>query len=149
RAAQDEAVMAPRRVCRAAHRALQPPHGGRFGGLAGATCPRLTPADWAWVQAIGARHDARYYRVVDPHFTLVFRVQGVAGDALVAHVEGQVKGLERISFVLRRAVTEKDAFSAYTHGFLVPDGGYAAILARHDRLYTGVPAAQRRTDISF
>jgi hypothetical protein len=105
------------------------------------TYPRLAPADWAWVQAIRAQHDARYYRVVGPHLTLVFRVHGLASDTLVAHVERQVKGLERISFVLRRAVTDKDAFSAYTHVFLVPDEGYAAILALHDRLYTGVLAA--------
>ena len=110
---------------------------------------RLTPADWAWVQVLRARHDARYSGVVDPHFTLVFPVHGLVSDTFVAHVERQAKGIEPIWFVLRQAVIEKDTFSAYTHVFLVPDEGYAAIVALHDRLYTGVLAAEQRTDIPF
>ena len=90
--------------------------------------PTITEADRAWIQQVRERHDELYYRVVDPHFTLVFPVFGVDRAAFTVHVAERVRGRRPFRFVLRCAVVVKDSFKAYTHVFLVPDEGHAEVV---------------------
>ncbi len=110
--------------------------------------PVLSPGDHAWIQNVRAEHDAQY-EIVRPHFTFVFPVSRLEQETFVAHTRDQARGQARFSFVLRSAVAVKDALSAYTHVFLVPDEGYSTMVELHDRLYTGPLAAELRLDIPF
>jgi 2'-5' RNA ligase len=67
----------------------------------------------------------------------------------VAHIEQQVREIEAFEFVIRCAVLGDDAFSDYTHVFLVPDEGYSNVVKLHDRLYTGLLTGELRLDIPF
>jgi hypothetical protein len=57
--------------------------------------------------------------------------------------------IQPFEFAIRCAVLGNDAFSEYTHVFLVPDEGYSNIVKLHDRLYAGVIASELRLDIPF
>ena len=111
--------------------------------------PRMAAADFAWIQAIRARHDERYFRLVAPHVTLVFPVGGMAQDVLVEHIRRQAAGRKPITFVARCAIVVEDDSKKFSHVFLVPDEGFSEIVRLHDRLYTGVLAPSLRLDITF
>ncbi len=111
--------------------------------------PTITEADRAWIQQVREQHDELYYRVVDPHFTLVFPVFNMDRAAFTAHVAERVRGRRPIRFVLRCAVVVKDSFNAYTHVFLVPDEGHAEVVKLHDALYAGTLTPHLRLDIPF
>jgi 2'-5' RNA ligase len=110
--------------------------------------PGLSPGDYAWIQSIRAEHDTQY-EIVGPHFTFVFPVSGPDQEALVSHVRSEARGQARFSFALRCAVVVKDALSAYTHVCLAPDEEYSTMVKLHDRLYSGLLAAELRLDIPF
>lgn len=60
-----------------------------------------------------------------------------------------MKEIEAFNFVLRCAVLGDDAFSDFTHVFLVPDEGYSRIVKLHDRLYIGILKEELRLNIPF
>jgi hypothetical protein len=111
--------------------------------------PRITQRDYKWIQAVRAESDEMYYEVVDPHFTIVFPVEGVDDDRFIEHVQRRAAGFSSFDFVLRCAVLANDAFKECTHVFLVPDEGHSDIVKLHDVLYTGPLAAELRLDIPF
>lgn len=111
--------------------------------------PTISVEDFDWIQRVRKQHDQIYWEVVDPHFTLVFPVYSLEEKALIHHVELVVKEIEAFNFVLRCAVLGDDAFSDFTHVFLVPDEGYSRIVKLHDRLYTDILADELRLDIPF
>ncbi len=111
--------------------------------------PRITRADYDWMQAIRAQHDERYFSVVAPHFTLVFPVTGIEREAFGAHVRRQAAGVRGISFVLRCAIVVADDSRRFSHVFLVPDEGFGEIVRLHDRLYRGALAEELRLDMAF
>lgn len=39
--------------------------------------PKLSEADFEWVQAYREKNDPRYFSIVKPHFTIVFAVSDV------------------------------------------------------------------------
>ena len=110
--------------------------------------PTLTPHDRQWIQRLRARHD-EHYRLVEPHFTLVFPLFGVGPQPLLEHVRHQASGCAPIAFVLDHALAVKDVLSGATHTFLVPGEGYAEIVALHAALYRGLLASKRRADVPF
>jgi 2'-5' RNA ligase len=111
--------------------------------------PNISPADREWMQSLRQNYDALYMDIVEPHFTLVFPVFDIDEAKFVAHIEQQVKEIEAFEFVIRCAVLGDDAFSDYTHVFLVPDEGHSNVVKLHDRLYTGLLAGELRLDIPF
>ncbi len=111
--------------------------------------PRVAPADFAWLQAIRAQHDKRYFALVAPHVTLVFPVTSVARTDFIAHVRQQAAGGKAISFVARCAIVVEDDGKKFSHVFLVPDEGFSEIVKLHDRLYTELFAPELRLDITF
>ena len=86
---------------------------------------------------------------IEPHFTLVFPLTDIDRATLISHVQQSIQGVQSFEFILRCAVLSNDAFSDYTHVFLVPDEGYSKIVNLHDRLYTAVLAGKLRLDIPF
>jgi 2'-5' RNA ligase len=111
--------------------------------------PLLSPPDDAWIQAIRAQYDVERYRMIAPHFTLVFPTVAIEHSILLAHITEQTIGVSPLAFTLRCAMAVSDPLSATTHTFLVPDEGYSALVKLHDRLYTGVLTAALRLDLPF
>lgn len=97
--------------------------------------PEISESDYERIQAFRRRHDVLYYRVVDPHFTLVFPVPDLPVKPFIAEVANQAQGFRSFEFCIRCAVLNKDAFSDDYFAFLVPDEGYGRIVRLHDRLY--------------
>ena len=110
--------------------------------------PTLDQVDYQWIQQIRQQYDT-LYGVVAPHFTLVFPTFDRAADAFGAHVHRQVQGQLPIAVELRCAIVVKDALSAATQTFLVPDQGFSDLVKLHDTLYAGDLADQLRLDIPF
>ena len=111
--------------------------------------PVLSSTDYQWIQAIRATHDPQYYKIIAPHFTLVFPVETLAQERFVAHIKQQTRCVHSFRFVLRCAVLNKDAFTADTQVFLAPDEGYSQFVKLHDRLYLGPLATALRLDLPF
>jgi 2'-5' RNA ligase len=111
--------------------------------------PEIATEDREWIRSIRERHDGLHYGVVEPHFTIVFPVDGVDRLLLVEHVRRGTAGVAEIDFVLSCAAAVPDVLSERTYTFLVPDEGQAAIVALHDRLYTGILARALRADIPY
>lgn len=111
--------------------------------------PSLDAADFRYIQAFRADHDP-LFRIVAPHFTLVFPVEDLPEDMFVGHVRRIAKQQPPIEFVLRSVKVylphpgEKDAPI-----FLIPDEGYGALLQLHNRLYSGPIASSARHDMAF
>ncbi len=111
--------------------------------------PAISTDDFAWIQEIRQQQDELNFSAIDPHFTLVFPISEIDRETLVNHVKQSVQGIKSFEFTIRCAVLSNDAFSKYTHVFLVPDEGYSNIVKLHDRLYTRVIANELRLDIPF
>jgi 2'-5' RNA ligase len=111
--------------------------------------PQIEKKDYEWIQKIRARHDKRYYRVVEPHFTIVFPVSGIVTEPFIEDIAKKVKEFKEYYFVLRCAQIVKDSFSDYTDVFLIPEEGYRIFVKLHDLLYTGSLEKELRLDIPF
>jgi hypothetical protein len=113
------------------------------------TYPIISKADFAWIQDIRSQSDELNFTAIDPHFTLVFPLINIDRSTLVDHVKQSLQDMRSFDFTISCAVLCDDAFSNYTHVFLVPDQGYSNIVKLHDRLYTAVLADELRLDIPF
>ncbi len=109
----------------------------------------ISADDFAWIQDIREQEDELNFSAINPHFTLVFPIIEIDRETLVNHVKQLIQDIQPFEFTLRCAVLCNDAFSKYTHVFLVPDEGYSNIVKLHDMLYTGVIANELRLDIPF
>jgi 2'-5' RNA ligase superfamily len=111
--------------------------------------PTISKDDFAWIQDIRKAHDELNFTAIEPHFTLVFPLTDIARSILISHVQQSIQDIQAFEFTLRCAILSNDAFSDYTHVFLVPDEGYSKIVKLHDRLYTAVLTDELRLDIPF
>lgn len=111
--------------------------------------PTLAVNDLERIEAVRKRHDVLYADVVAPHFTLVFPVFNQDEETFIVHVQQSVRSFPGFDFVIRCAMLGDNAFSDYTHVFLVPDEGYSRIVKLHDRLYRGSLTPELRLDIPF
>jgi hypothetical protein len=111
--------------------------------------PTISDDDLEWIQKIREQQDELNFRSIDPHFTLIFPIIDLDRETLVNHVKRSIQDIKAFEFTIRCAVLSNDAFSKYTHIFLVPDEGYSNIVKLHDRLYSGVLANELRLDIPF
>jgi 2'-5' RNA ligase len=110
--------------------------------------PQLEATDYAWIQTLRQQHDP-HYALIAPHFTLVFPVNTLSHEQIVAHTTAVATQTSTIRFVIRCATIVKDAFSQLTQVFLVPEEGYSAIVKLHDALYTQLLTDALRLDIPF
>ncbi len=111
--------------------------------------PHIEKKDYAWIQSIRAKHDERFYKVVEPHFTIVFPVFEIEEKIFINHAVSTAKKFKEFYFVLRCAQIVKDSFSDYTDVFLIPEEGYRIFVKLHDALYTGPIEKDLRLDIPF
>jgi 2'-5' RNA ligase len=116
--------------------------------LAVVAYPELHSSDFEFVQNIRRVYD-NYFRVMLPHFTLVFPVASLNAADLVEHVRQVTQKTSTFEFVVRYSVLVKDSFSPNTHLFLVPNEGNSDFHRLHDRLYTGLLTSMLRLDIPF
>ena len=98
--------------------------------------PKLSAEDYQRIQDF-RKHNDRYFRVVEPHFTLIFPTTAWEPDPYLAEVEKQARRFQPFDFCIRGAALNKDAFQDLYHAFLVPDEGHAQITKLHYRLCAG------------
>jgi 2'-5' RNA ligase len=111
--------------------------------------PDLQPTDFKWIQMLRARYDTHHFRIVKPHFTLVFPVVKTDRSQFADHVRSIAKQTKGMQFVIRRALTFQNLQRDSCHVFLVPDEGYGDIVSLHNRLYTGPLAEELNPDYPF
>ncbi len=111
--------------------------------------PEWHPGDYRKIQEFRKRHDALYYRVVEPHFAFVFPLEGIGREAFLAEAEKQSRDFGPIPFEIRCATINKDAVLPDYHLLLVPEMGYSKVVRLHDRLYSGLFRPHLRLDIDF
>jgi len=109
--------------------------------------PELEESDFNWIQLYRKENDDLYYKVVDPHFTLIFPTTNIDEDQFIEEIENKSKNVHQIEFEIRCATINKDAFSDYYYEFLVPDKGYSDIVKLHDKLYSGILSKCLRLDM--
>lgn len=111
--------------------------------------PEITIDDFDRIQNYRRNNDKLYYKVVDPHFTVVFPVFDITENEFIKEVKDKSADIKKFNFIIRCATINKDAFSDYYHTFLVPDEGYSNIVKLHDRLYSDKLQNDLRLDIDF
>jgi 2'-5' RNA ligase len=110
--------------------------------------PELSESDFQKIQKFRQENDL-FFRVVNPHFTLVFPVSDWKAEPFIVEIVKRSKNLHSFEFCLRSATLNKDAFNDYFHVFLVPDEGYSLLIKLHDKLYNGLLFSQRALQIDF
>lgn len=118
-------------------------------GLLVLAYPDIAESAYDWIQEIRKRHDERYFRVVEPHFTLVFPAFSVTRSNFIDHVVERTRDVQAIAFIITHAQVVEDDSRDFWHTFLVPRVGYAALTALHDSLYSGILQQEFRSDIPF
>ncbi|MBD3404282.1 hypothetical protein GF420_15440 [candidate division GN15 bacterium] len=101
------------------------------------TYPDLKEKDYQWIQSIREKYDQPDYKVIGPHFTLVFPVEGVDDDAFIEHVRAISRESTAFTFQLRCVVIVYSKWAKRWLLFLAPDDGYSKLVDLHTRLYTG------------
>jgi len=110
--------------------------------------PEISDSDFQRIQKFRKDHD-HFYRIVNPHFTLVFPVVDWQPESFIREIEKQVKDFQTFEFCVRCATLNKDAFNDYYHTFLVPDEGFSHFIKLHDVLYADLLFPQRALQIDF
>ncbi len=111
--------------------------------------PELDDKDYRFIQDFRNEHDELFYKIVEPHFTLVFPVHDMKKSELITEIENKLHSFEPFDFTLRCTVINRDAFQDYWHIFLAPDEGNSDIIKLHDTLYSGSLLHNYRMDIQF
>jgi hypothetical protein len=87
--------------------------------------PELRHEDFELIQDYRKNNDELYFKIVNPHFTIVFPVFDVSQDEFINEIKQNSKDINKFDFTIRCATINKDAFNDYFHAFLVPDEGYS------------------------
>lgn len=111
--------------------------------------PVLASNDLDRIQSWRKKNDQQFYKIVDPHFTIVFAVDGKPEEEFIKEIEERSKDIRKIEFEINRAIAHKDEFSELYHEFLIPGKGYTEIVSLHDKLYNGSLLPHLRADIEY
>ena len=112
--------------------------------------PEISKYDYERIQEFRKDNDELNYRLVAPHFTIVFPLPvDLNGDTFVAEVVKQTRDFQAIDFIIRCAALNKDFSNEYYHTFLVPDEGYGKILKLHDNIYADMLFPFRLLQVDF
>lgn len=111
--------------------------------------PTMTSESFDQIQNFRKDNDELYFKIIQPHFTIVFPVFDISQDEFINEVKNKSAGLTKINFVMRCATINKDSFSDYFHAFLVPDEGYSQMVRLHDKLYCEKLKDNLRLDIDY
>jgi len=111
--------------------------------------PKISKDDFEFIQKYREINDPKYFKLVYPHFTIVFSTTNISEDEFIEEVVKQVNGTKKFNFVIKCATINQDDSQKFYHEFLVPDKGYSDIVKLHDRLYSGKFFDNLRFDIDF
>lgn len=111
--------------------------------------PELRHEDFELIQDYRKNNDELYFKIVNPHFTIVFPVFDVSQDEFINEIKQKSKDINKFDFTIRCATINKDAFNDYFHAFLVPDEGYSKFVKLHDVLYSDKLKGNLRLDLDF
>lgn len=109
--------------------------------------PVLNEADLVRMQSVRERDDPQF-RLLDPHFTLVFPVEARLSD-VESDIEAVANSAAPFRVVVNAIRAVKDALGVGGHVCLVAEQGASEILELHAELYAGSLAWARRTDIPY
>ena len=110
--------------------------------------PELEPGGFEMIQSIRRKYDP-HLTLLDPHVTLVFDVESIDLDTLVAHLQPIISATPAISFVMRCVSVVKSVNDDIWFLLMVPDEGYSEIIRLHDDLYRDILREHLRLDIPF
>jgi len=111
--------------------------------------PDLTKNDFDKIQRYREQNDKLFFKIVDPHFTIVFPIFDMTENEFINEVRLQATNIEKFSFKIRCSTINKDSFSDHYHAFLVPDEGFSNIVKLHDKIYCDKLKDNLRLDIDF
>ncbi len=110
--------------------------------------PELSATDLELIENIRKKHD-ELYKIVKPHFTLVFPLDDFSIADFETEIKKQLKGIKPISFCIRNAVVYRDESRETYLTFLVPNEGFDEIVKLHDKLYSDQLLKHHRLDIDY
>jgi len=111
--------------------------------------PNLVQKDYKWIQSFRSKHDKEGIGLIRPHFTLIFPVDSISIPQMVNHVRPIVLNTPRISFEINSASLSPKPDGKTWFIFLVPGRGRNEIIKLHDRLYTGIFAAELKLEYEY
>lgn len=111
--------------------------------------PSIDGKDFDWIQNIRREHDRESFEIINPHFTLVFPVNGISQEDLTNHTSNICAKSKIISFSMHRAMTVFDKFSGKWFTFIAPLKGFDEIAEIHSRLYTGILQNKLLLDVPY
>ena len=118
-------------------------------GLLVLAYPKLSSADFQWIEAIRAEHNRADFEIIRPHVSLVFETAIMTCDKLLEHMTPVAASAQPFDLTFRAVMLMPGIVSAETFLFLVPDEGLSAAMLLLDRLYTGMLSSERRLDIPY
>ncbi|MEW5924845.1 MAG: 2'-5' RNA ligase family protein, partial [Candidatus Zixiibacteriota bacterium] len=110
--------------------------------------PRLLDKDYSLIQSVRKTHDMNY-EMIEPHFSIVYPISDIDLSSFTDHCRESCRDFHPFSFEIRSAIVHKDIRSDLWYTFLVPDKGFSDIVRLHDRLYTGILAANLILEFTF
>ena len=110
--------------------------------------PQLAHDDLNKIQVYRERHDL-LFKVVEPHFTIVFPVLDMQPHDFIEEIAANTKTISKFDFAIRCATINKDAFNKLFHVFLVPDEGFSRVVRLHDALYSKKLKSYLRLDLDY
>lgn len=111
--------------------------------------PKLNSIDFEWIQSHRAIHDQYLFQVVDPHFTIVFPIEGKPEPEFLKAVENCSGVFKKIEFEINKAIMHEDPMTGKFLEFLVPEKGNPEIVKLHDMFYAGGFKNYLRADLPF
>ena len=111
--------------------------------------PSLNDEYFNWIQSYRRENDSLLYKVVDPHFTVIFPLNEMAKNEFVDEIYRQSEGLRPIDFEINKTILHKDPIEEFYYEFLVPEKGYENIINMHDKLYSEKLLPFLRNDIEY
>jgi hypothetical protein len=118
-------------------------------GLLVVAFPELSDKDRLWIENFREKYDKLFYKIIEPHFTLVFPTFKISVPEFTNEIRNLSRRIKRFEFILKSAMMNNDLLSDYYHIFLIPDKGNSNIVKAHDILYSGILKKTRKTEIDF
>ncbi len=111
--------------------------------------PELGKLDYERIQEFRKDHD-RYYRVIEPHFTLVFSMPVEwETEIFIREIEDRTRDFRPFEFRIRCAALNKDTFRELYHAFLVPDEGHSQIVKLFEEISRGRLFQYRQLNVDY
>jgi 2'-5' RNA ligase len=116
--------------------------------LAVVSYPKISKKDYNWIQTIRSDYDPQY-SVINPHFTLIFPLSVENQEEIIEHIEKRAEETKETFFSIKKMSTFKDSLTRNTYLFLIPELGWKAIEALHNKLYTGALYSKQNHNVPF